>query len=99
VSWAYLGSTLRHVTWGFLWLMVFLKIPILMLLGLVWWASRPPEVPEDSAGEGGAKDRPHPPHRPRRRPRGPHGEPAPLPAPARSRPPAVARTRRPERQS
>ena len=27
-----------HVTWGFLWLMFALKIPIVGLLWIVWWA-------------------------------------------------------------
>ena len=84
--------------WGFIWLMFVLKIPIFMLLGLVWYASRPPEVPEDPAGEGGSHDRPQPPRRPRHRPRGPHGDPAPLPGPPRVRTPVV-RARRSERQS
>lgn len=70
-----------------------LKVPILALLGLVWWAVRqtPDYAEDDASGGGGAKDRPHPPRRPRRRPRGPHGDPAPLPGPPRIR--TVARAR------
>ena len=74
--------------WGFIWLMFLLKIPIVMLLTLVWWAIKQTEPTEDQ-GEGGIGDRPKP-HHPRkpsrrRRPRGPHGDPAPLPSPVRVR--------------
>jgi hypothetical protein len=77
------------MTWGFVWLMLVLKIPIAMLLYLVWWAIHQDGDPEDPVGgEGGTKVRP--PHRgggrrgrfPRRR--GPHGDPVP-PAPERVR--------------
>jgi hypothetical protein len=73
--------------WGFLWLMFALKPPLLFLLWLVWYASKPPEEEEPQPGDdGGSKVRPHPPQlHPRGRPRGPHGDTAPLPAPARSR--------------
>jgi hypothetical protein len=77
------------VTWGFLWIMVALKIPLVALIFLVWWAIK--QEPEDSAphdDDGGVRrpgGRVHPhrpfPHRPRR---GPHGDPAP-PAPPRVR--------------
>jgi hypothetical protein len=76
------------VTWGFLWLMLALKLPIAALIYLVWWAIK--QEPEDetssSDDDGGIKrHRPHPrqpfPRRPRR---GPHGDPAPHP-PARVR--------------
>jgi hypothetical protein len=76
------------VTWGFLWLMLALKLPIAALIYLVWWAIK--QEPEDetssSDDDGGIKrHRPHPrqpfPRRPRR---GPHGDPAPRP-PARVR--------------
>jgi hypothetical protein len=82
------------MTWGFLWLMVALKVPIAALLYLVWYASREPEPETGSSDDGGAKRRasPHPRRpRPRGPRRGPHGEP-PLPAPARMRT-RVARTR------
>jgi hypothetical protein len=71
-----------HGFWGVFWLAVILKIPIALLLGLVWWAVRNPPVPEleREEGEGGSKRGPHPrtppPHPPRR---GPHGDPAPAP--------------------
>ena len=75
------------MTWGFLWLMLALKLPLAGLIFIVWWAIK--QEPEDAPptdGDGGVK-RIHP-HRPRpfpRRPRrGPHGDPAP-PSPARVR--------------
>ena len=74
--------------WGFIWLMVLLKIPIAALLWLVWWsvqATPEPEGADDEDGGigfvGGHPSTPLPPA-PRRR--GPHGEPAP-PAPLRTR--------------
>jgi hypothetical protein len=81
------GGTVRHVTWGFLWLMFALKIPIVALLWIVWWAIRAEPDPEQErkGGDGGSKRPRHPrrpfPHHPRR---GPHGDPA-LPAPPRTR--------------
>lgn len=79
--------------WGFVWLMLVLKIPIGLLLWLVWWAVR--QTPDDgeTQGDGGggskvphARDPRHPrppfPRWPRRR--GPHGDPVPD-APARTR--------------
>jgi hypothetical protein len=88
------------MTWGLIWLMLVLKIPVGMLLYLVWWAVRQETDPEtDGGGDGGSKVRPpRPPHGgPERFPRtrGPHGEPTP-PSPARVRP-TVARAREPER--
>jgi hypothetical protein len=82
--------------WTFLYLMVFLKLPILALLYLVWWAIH--QTPEQPGGEGGGDDggsrkprHPRPPLRPLPR-RGPHrGSPAPR-TPARVR--AVSRSRR-----
>lgn len=70
----------------FIFLMVVLKLPILALLYLVWWAVRAqPEVESDADDDGGTKRPVHPrPTRPRRPRRGPHGDP-PLPAPPRSR--------------
>lgn len=73
--------------WGFIWLMFALKIPIGMLLWIVWWAVRQEGLPVDEPGDGGIGDRPKPrhPRPPRRRPRGPHGDPSPLPSPSRVR--------------
>jgi hypothetical protein len=86
------------MTWGFIWLMVLLKIPIGMLLWLVWWAiKQTPEEAEQNPvrDDGGTKVR-HPrrpfPRHPRTR--GPHGDPLPS-APARVRT-VVARARTPE---
>jgi len=73
------------MTWGFIWLMFVLKIPILMLFGIVWWAvhkTDEPAAPPADAMKVRPK-RPHPPSRVRRprRPRGPHGGAVPLPPP------------------
>ena len=75
------------MTWGFIWLMFILKIPIFMLFGIVWWAVRKTDEPSPEQPVR-AERRPHP-HRPRRRPRprDPHGGPATLPAPPRVREP------------
>lgn len=85
---------------GFLFLMLALKIPLGMLLYLVWWAVR--QTPDDEHlpqdGDGGSRVA-DPSHRPfPRRPlprRGPHGDPAPA-TPPRVRT-TVARARTPER--
>lgn len=78
--------------WTFVYLMFVLKLPIVGLLWIVWWAIHNTDEPasERTDGEGGTKlpRRPHPPLPRRRRPRGPHGEPAP-PAPPRTRPTVV----------
>jgi hypothetical protein len=84
----------------FIFIMVVLKIPIVLLFAIVWWAVKavpdneaPPPVDED----GGSKHPARPHRRPRRpRPprRGPHGDP-PVPAPPRTRT-VVARARRVE---
>jgi hypothetical protein len=90
------AGMVRPVGWGFVWLMFILKIPIVALLTIVWWAVRAePEETEDhgSGGDGGSKHPRHPrkpfPRRPRR---GPHGDPA-VPAPPRTRS-VVARAKR-----
>lgn len=82
-----------------IWMALVLKIPIVALLWLVWYAAKTPEpVGDDELGGGGSKqpDRPHGP-RPSRPPRrGPHTG-APPPAPPRVRTRAVgdeARTTR-----
>jgi hypothetical protein len=89
------AGTVCDVDWGFLWIMFALKIPLIALLWIVWWAIHAePEVEQPkSDGDGGTKRPRHPrqpfPRRPRR---GPHGDPA-LPAPPRTRS-VVARAKR-----
>jgi hypothetical protein len=84
--------------WGFLWIMLALKIPLAMLLYIVWYAIK--AVPEPAEGDGrdggiGPRD-PRRPISPTPRRRGPHGDPL-LPPPARTRTPATARERGPAR--
>jgi hypothetical protein len=76
------------VTWGFLWIMLALKIPLVALILIVWWAVHAkPEEPPASDDDGGIK-REHPHRRPTPFPRnprrGPHGGVPPAP-PARVR--------------
>jgi hypothetical protein len=75
-----------HGFWAVFWLAVILKIPIVALLGLVWYAIRQPPVPEaDQDGGGGARRGPHPRISPPQPPRrGPHAAPPPA-APDRVR--------------
>jgi hypothetical protein len=84
------------VDWAFVYLMLVLKIPIIALLWIVWWAVRAtPEGDEQpSDGDGGLPRSPRHPRRPlpRHPRRGPHGDPAPVP-PTRTRT-VVARARR-----
>ena len=82
--------------WGFVWLMLVLKIPIVALLWLVWWAvKQAPDPFEEPSDDGGTKRDPHRPRPRTPRPRrGPHGDPAAAP-PARVRT-TVARGRRVE---
>ncbi|MEA2180280.1 MAG: hypothetical protein QOG77_3577 [Solirubrobacteraceae bacterium] len=85
--------------WAFIWLMFGLKIPIVALLLIVWWAirSEPEQTDSTEADDGGTKTRRRHPHRPfpRRPRRGPHGDPLPLPPP-RTRA-VVARAKRSDR--
>jgi hypothetical protein len=71
-----------------LWLALALKVPIVALLYLVWWAIKDPPVSMADEGDGGSPDRdarPHPRDRPPQPPRrGPHGPPEPV-SPARVR--------------
>jgi len=85
--------------WTFLWLMVFLKIPIVALFLIVRWAvKQTPENFMDEDGGIGPRPRPRHPHRPRRWPspprRGPHSGPVPL-SPPRMRVATAMRHRRP----
>lgn len=86
--------------WTFLYLMVFLKLPIFALLGIVWWAVRQaPEPHEHPSGGDGGSAQPRHPRRPRPPAprRGPHGSPAPSSPPrvrsARARARARERSR------
>ena len=81
--------------WGFIWVMFALKIPLAMLLYIVWWAVKStPEPLSESDDDGGIKHTPDagPKRGPRKR--GPHGDPV-VPAPPRTRTPATARDRVP----
>lgn len=81
------------VGWTFFYLMVILKIPIVALLWIVWWAINATDEDEAPTGDddGGLRRERHP-RDPRPRPprRGPHGDPPP-PSPPRARTPAVGR--------
>jgi hypothetical protein len=74
--------------WAVFWIAVVMKIPIVMLLWIVWWAIKDPPAAWAEGRDGGGSDRdprPHPRWRPPRPPRrGPHAQPAP-PSPARVR--------------
>jgi hypothetical protein len=89
-------GTIRGVSgfWAIFWLAVVMKIPIGLLLWIVWWAIKDPPLPEAGPGPGGGSDReprPHPRDWPPRPPRrGPHAKPSPG-SPQRVR---VARARR-----
>ena len=71
------------MTWAFIWMVVVLKIPIVALLWLCWWAIRSePETAgtgEQGEGGGGAGHSPRP-HTPRPPRRGAHAQPAKPPA-------------------
>jgi hypothetical protein len=68
-----------------LYLFVALKVPLIALFWLIWWAVRQEPELEDAGGEGGqrVRSRPHPPPKlPRPTRRGPHsGDAVPLPPP------------------
>ena len=71
-----------HGFWAVFWLAVILKIPIVALLTIVWWAIRAEPEPATGRedGDGGARRGPHPRTKPPQPPRrGPHGDPAPGP--------------------
>lgn len=77
------------MSWGFIWLMLVLKIPLVALIWLVWWAVKqePEPASESRDDDGGVKPlHQHHPRRPlpRHPRRGPHGDPA-LPPPPRIR--------------
>jgi hypothetical protein len=73
--------------WAIFWLAVVLKVPIVALLCIVWWAVRAEPQPEEhpSDGGGGSRRERHPRGQPPRPPRrGPHADPPPRP-PERTR--------------
>ena len=76
------------MAWGFVWMMVVLKIPIVALLWLVYWAVKQTDAEMEHPTDGGGGSDRHPhrggPRRPRPPRRGPHAEPAPQ-APRRVR--------------
>lgn len=73
--------------WTFAYLLVGLKLPLLLLGWILWWATRPVASGDQGDGDGGIRrtgprhPRPTLPRAPRR---GPHGDPSPRP-PARNR--------------
>jgi hypothetical protein len=83
-----------------LYLFLFLKLPILGLGWIVWWAvhSEPESEPTETPGDDGPRRRrPHPrPPLPRLPRRGPHGEAAPA-SPPRVRPLSARGRRIPHR--
>jgi len=86
------------VTWGLIWLMFALKIPLAGLIYIVWWAiKQDPDETSSRDDDGGIRRNPAHPRKPfpRHPRRGPHGDPAP-PSPPRVRT-ARARTRTVER--
>jgi len=73
--------------WAIFWLALVMKIPICLLLYIVWWAVKDPPTAEIADDGDGGSDRHRPgPRMPRPQPprRGPHGDPPPV-APARVR--------------
>jgi len=83
------------VGWTFVYLMVILKLPIAALFYIVWRAIKDVDEAAEQRvdGDDGGSKTPSLPGRPSSpRRRGPHGEPT-LPAPPRSRTPAVGRER------
>lgn len=66
--------------WTFFYMFVILKIPVIALLTLVWWAVRatPEPAGDEEREDGGGPRRDHPrPRRPRPPRRGPHAGPPP----------------------
>ena len=84
---------LAPVGWTFVYLMVFLKLPILALW-IVWWAVKQTPETDQTGEDGGLKDRHRPPHPrtpPRRGRAGATPRRPPSPSPPRSAPPRRAR--------
>jgi hypothetical protein len=82
----------------FIWMFVVLKIPVVMLLTLVWWAAKTPEPAVPGEEDGGSRRfDPHGgPRAPRPPRRGPHAG-GPPPAPKRIRTDASGRGARTSR--
>jgi hypothetical protein len=86
----------QDVGWTFFFMFVVLKIPVIALLCLVWWAvreepSRADEEPREPERRG--PDDPRTPRRPRPPRRGPHAEPPPAsPQRVRARGKRIQRT-------
>ena len=73
------------MVWLFIWFMVILKLPILYLAYVLWWAIKDPPEPGGASGDASAEDGGSP-WRPRQRAgNGPHGRPDLRPAPAHAR--------------
>jgi hypothetical protein len=69
------------MTWGFIWMAVVLKIPIVALLWICWWAIRAepePAADESAGGDGGSGHSPRP-RKPRPPRRGDHAQAHPQP--------------------
>jgi hypothetical protein len=75
--------------WAMFFLFFGLKVPLIALCWLVWWAIHQVDDPAEDGADGGSRVRPHPPAPlPRLPRRGPHGDRA-LPSPPRVRPAAM----------
>ena len=73
------------MVWLFIWFMVILKLPILYLAYVLWWAIKDPPEPGGASGDASAEDGGSP-WLPRQRAgNGPHGRPDRRPAPAHAR--------------
>ncbi|MBI5105958.1 MAG: hypothetical protein HZB46_13440 [Solirubrobacterales bacterium] len=70
--------------WGFIWIMLILKIPLFGLLYIVWWAIHEVDDPAEDDGQGGDGGTKVPPRPRLPRRRGPHGDTPPV-APPRVR--------------
>jgi hypothetical protein len=81
----------------FVFMMLVLKVPIVAMLWLVWWAVHAQPEPGSQHGEDGGGGppvtQPPAPRRPGPRHRGPHGDPLPA-SPSRSRAPGLRLRRR-----
>jgi hypothetical protein len=73
------------VVWLFVWFMVILKLPILYLAYVLWWAIKDPPDPAAEGGEASAEDGGSPWRPQHRSGNGPHGRPDRRPVPAHAR--------------